>query len=483
MRAPDCPGLSSTPVRPVASPLRLIHSNGRAMPAPFEVLGRGALPSAFAVTELATAAIGTAALALADYTRERFGVRLPAVAVDRRLASFWFGAALRPRGWQVPAVRDAVTGDYPTRDGWLRIHANAPHHRAAALAVLGCDGSHDAAARAISRRSGQELEDALVAAHACAAVMRSRHEWSRHQQGLAVAREPLFHIMRHEAHCKPQSTHPPASGRDRHAWPSATASTARPLAGLRVLDLTRVLAGPVATRFLAGYGATVLRIDPPWWSEPGMVPEVTPGKRCAMLDLRQDGHLAQLKALLKRADVLVHGLRADALARLGLGEQERQALHPGLVDVCLDAYGWTGPWRYRRGFDSLVQMSNGIAHAGMLHFGKDRPTPLPVQALDQATGYLMAAAALRGLTERLRTGAGVATRVSLARTGELLKSALGGDDTPLAPETDADLSSSIEATEWGPAQRLRPPCVVEGAGMHWDSAASALRSAAPEWPE
>src|SRR5690606_14976535 len=153
------------------------------------------------------------------------------------------------------------------------------------------------------------------------------------------------------------------------------------LAGIRVLDLTRILSGPIATRFLAGYGADVLRIDPIDWDEPAVAPDVTLGKRRARLDLRSPEGKATFEHLLQQADVLVHGYRSDALEKLGLGETRRRELNPGLVDVCLDAYGWTGDWRARRGFDSLVQMSSGIAHAGMTLLNKPIPTPLPVQAL------------------------------------------------------------------------------------------------------
>ena len=231
---------------------------------------------------------------------------------------------------------------------------------------------------------------------------------------------------------------------------------ARPLAGLRVLDLTRVLAGPVATRFLAGFGAEVLRVDPPDWDEPGVVPDVTLGKRCARLDARTaDGH-ARLCELLAEADVLVHGYRPGALDGLGLTPARRQAIRPGLVDVSLDAYGWTGPWTGRRGFDSLVQMSSGIADAGMRRFGTDKPTPLPVQALDHGTGYILAASVLRGLALRRDTGRGQIARASLARTAALLAASGPGDaDGELRGPEAADFADDAEQTAWGPMRRLR----------------------------
>ena len=249
-----------------------------------------------------------------------------------------------------------------------------------------------------------------------------------------------------------------------------------------MLDLTRVLAGPVATRFLAGFGAQVLRIDPPGWDEPAIVPDMTVGKQCARLDLRRPEGRARLLDLLRDADIVVHGYRADALERLGLGAQVRRDVCPGLIDVRLNAYGFGGPWVDRRGFDSLVQMSTGIADAGMRALGRDRPTPLPVQALDHATGYLMAAAALRGLVQRLDTGRGGEVRASLARTAQLLADLEAPPAAePFEAAAEADWASPAEATAFGPLLRLRSPVQVGDTGLHWDSAAVALGSSPPQW--
>jgi crotonobetainyl-CoA:carnitine CoA-transferase CaiB-like acyl-CoA transferase len=256
----------------------------------------------------------------------------------------------------------------------------------------------------------------------------------------------------------------------------------RPLAGLRVLDLTRVLAGPVASRFLAGFGASVLRIDPPDWNEPAIVPEVTLGKRCARLDLRDDGGRAIFESLLAQADLLLCGYRSDALDRLGYDDAARRALAPGLIDVRLDAYGWSGPWARRRGFDSLVQMSSGIAEAGMRWKAANEPVPLPVQALDHATGYLIAAAAIRGVTLRLTRGRGAQARLSLARTAKwLTDEGEGVSSPPFAPENEGDVSPAIEVTAWGEARRLIPPLAIDGISMRWDSPAAELGSSKPAW--
>lgn len=312
----------------------------------------------------------------------------------------------------------------------------------------------------------EELEAAIVRAGGCAAVMRSLEEWAGHLQGRAIAAEPLIHWSE------------PASLGERRYDNGA----GRPLDGVRVLDLTRVLAGPVATRFLAAFGANVLRIDPPTWDEPGVVPEVTIGKRCAGLDLHDAHDRACFVHLLRSADILVHGYRPDALERLGFGKDERRKLNPGLIDIALSAYGWTGPWAGRRGFDSLVQMSAGIADIGMRREGAEKPVPLPVQALDQATGYLMAAAAARALLVKKTAGAVLSARLSLARTAHLLASTVSPAKPPVQPtETSDDLAPEIELTDWGPVRRLKFPVSMPAVTIGWSLPACRLRSSPASW--
>lgn len=424
------------------------------------------LPSCFPVTEIAVASISAASLALSELIGLNGGA--PSVAVDYRLASLWFGFSIVPQGWTMPAPWDTIAGDYQCEDGWIKLHTNAPHHKAAALAVLGCPASRDAVAHAVTNWQADALEQAIVEAGGCAAKLRERTEWKTHPQGKAVEQEALF-----------LSTPARASA----AW-SWHPSPARPLAGLRVLDLTRVLAGPVATRFLAGFGAEVLRIDPPAWDEPGVIPEVTPGKRCARLDLHAPADRQTFEQLLSKADILVHGYRANALERLGYGADTRQALRPGLIDVSLDAYGHSGPWSQRRGFDSLVQFSSGIAAQGMAWKHAQAPVSLPVQALDHATGYLMAAAAIRGVIARCRGEAPVQYRLSLARTAELLFAhASEPTDKPYGGIIQDDLGSLSEHTSWGPALRVRPPMSIQGAPMRFGRPAAALGSGDAAWGE
>ncbi|HJR29223.1 MAG TPA: CoA transferase [Pseudomonas sp.] len=425
---------------------------------PIPFTSSGALPSAFAVTDLACASIAAAGQAASELLHRQTG-RLPTVEVDRRLASFWFATSIRPVGWSVPPLWDPVAGDYATKDGWIRLHTNAPHHRAAAETVLGACADRAAMASKVARWAKSDLEQAVVEAGGCAAEMRSWEQWQAHPQGQAVNAEPLIQFS--------------ADGsQTAKSWQG---SVAQPLAGIKVLDLTRVLAGPIASRFLAGLGADVLRIDPPTWNEPGVVPEVTLGKRCARLNLHDKTDRAVFESLLKDADILLHGYRADALERLGYGIAQRQALAPGLIDVCLNAYGWSGPWQNRRGFDSLVQMSSGIADAGMHWKKADKPTPLPVQALDHATGYLMAASAIKLL------GQGGSARLSLARTAKLLIEHGSGTNEPLRAEDDHDQGMLVEQTPWGPAHRLQVPLKITGTPLQWALPAGELGSHRAQW--
>lgn len=429
--------------------------------------GVGSLQSAFPVTELASAchaAVGCALTRLIDPEDEQ----AIAVSVDRRLASVWFQESIKPIGWEIPGPWDSIAGDYLCRDGWIRLHTNAPMHRAAAQQVLGAHNDKITMAKAVLSWSTDELEETIVSVGGCAARMRSTTEWAEHPQGSAVKQEPLIDLQEHQAS-------PDLAG----ALPMAPE---RPLDGIKVLDLTRVLAGPVATRILAGYGAQVLRLDPPVWDEPGVVPSVTIGKRCARLDLRSSTGRALFVKLLSQADVLVHGYRYGALDGLGLDAASRRAISPGLIDVSLNAYGWHGPWSGRRGFDSLVQMSSGIAHAGMQWRGRESPVPLPAQALDHATGWLMAASAIRGLARRRHSGVPVTARLSLARTAALLVDhAENGADADIEPIGEADYSPETEHTTWGPAKRLKPALSVASAPMQWSTGAVALGTHSAEW--
>ena len=405
------------------------------------------LPSLFDVTGLATATVAVANLAAAELLAARNQEPVRSVTVDRRAAcaAFVCEHLFAPDGWKAPPIWDAIAGDYRTADGWIKLHTNYRSHRTAALGVLDiAEPDRDAVAATVAGWQGDALEHAVVSAGGCAAVLRTADAWAAHPHGAATTHEPPVAIR-----VAPGTT-------ARRLGPAR-----RPFAGVRVLDLTRVIAGPVATRFLAAHGADVLRIDPPGFEEvPALLPETTAGKRCASLDLQAEPDRARFDDLVAHSDVIVHGLRPGALAALGFDERDLRARNPGAVLATLDAYGWTGPWATRRGFDSLVQMSCGIAAAPT---AGAEPAPLPAQALDHGTGYLLAAAVARALAHRHHHGRGATIEASLLGTaGVLMRSAINRQDENVPAPMWDDRDTERRSTAWGPARAVPIPGSIDG---------------------
>ncbi|CAN5799344.1 CoA transferase [soil metagenome] len=458
------------------------------------------LPSVFDVTGFASAAAGAAALAVAELWATRTGSAVPAVSVDRvgACASFLGEALFQPVGWERPAIWDPIAGDYRCADGWIRLHTNYASHRDAALRALGLDptleADRDQVASLVAERSGDELEQAVVDAGGCAAVLRTAEQWRASPAGLATSGEAPVRL----GDPVPITG---GTGVDLGSPPGA-----RPLAGIRVLDLTRVIAGPVATRYLAAHGAEVLRIDPPGFAEVGaLLPETTLGKRCASLDLRDAADRARFEVLVATAHVVVGGLRPGALDGLGYGPAGLRALNPSIVTVSHDAYGWGGPWAGRRGFDSLVQMSTGIAAAGTaaarsaadrpaavaagaaavgttVGADGDRPVPLPAQALDHGVGHLLAAATCRALTRLVQTGAAAAVQGSLVgAANHLLAAPVDGGLAAEPVSWPADLLVPVD-TAWGPSRRVPLAGDIAAHPPSFAVAPAPLGTATPTWP-
>jgi crotonobetainyl-CoA:carnitine CoA-transferase CaiB-like acyl-CoA transferase len=449
------------------------------------IVGDEHLPSWFKVTDLAAESITAAGLML----QQRAGTYKQSIQVDRRLASFWFDKSIRPMGWELPPAWDSIAGNYQAKDGWVRLHTNAALHKQAALEVLACEDSREVVADIVKGWLADDLAEAVIKAGGVATAMRTPEQWLAHQQGKAVAAEPLIHWdllspqqNGTEVSIQNNSDEINSSTTECDIKKNQKINPVKPLEGIKVLDLTRILSGPIATRFLAAYGADVLRIDPPCWDEPSTAPEVTLGKRCAGLNLRDPNDKATFEKLLSEADLLVHGYRPSALAGLGYDSASLRKINPRLVDVSLCAYGWTGPWTTRRGFDSVVQMSCGISAYGMEQAGTEQPVSLPVQALDHATGYLIAAAAIHALNIRDSTGAIYSARLSLARTACLLMTQTSDPkSTKFSKETKRDIDPSVEATEWGDARRIRFPLNIENMPAKWNSPAVSLHSSASKW--
>ena len=424
------------------------------------------LPSTFPVTKVGTEVIAAATLAIAEYA----GWDEP-VALDTRHAA----AAVRSEryatvmGREPPPLWDAIAGDYPTTDGWIRLHTNYPHHRAAALRVLDVPEERDVVAKVVAEWEAVALETAIVTAGGCAAAMHTGAQWHRHAHGRELVGTAPLTVQR-------MGDGPPLE--------APRAGGDAPLAGLRVLDLTRVIAGPVASRFLSGWGAEVLRVEAPGHSDgTTLAIDVGIGKRSCGLDLRRAVDRAVFERLVGGADVVVHGYRPGALAGLGYPDDALAARRPGVVLASLSAYGPVGPWAGRRGFDSLVQMSSGIAAAGAEAAGVNRPNPLPCQLLDHATGYLLATGIMRARRRQRDEGGTWTVRASLARTAAWLW-ALPRVDALDTPEPTADETApwlETSATPWGDAVHVRPPGAIGERLPRYPRPPSRPRSDRPEW--
>jgi crotonobetainyl-CoA:carnitine CoA-transferase CaiB-like acyl-CoA transferase len=405
------------------------------------------LPSVYRVGSLASATIAATGLAAAEFHRLRTGRRQHVtVQMRRALASFRSERYLRVDGGPPPALRDPVTGFYETRDGrWIQLHTNFVHHLQGVLTVLGCENDPAAVAKAIRGWDGATLDQTLADAGLCAALIRTPDEWAALDQAKAVAGLPLFEIER-------IGDAPPEA--PRHA------DARRPLEGVRVLDLSRIIAGPVAGRALAQHGADVLMINGPHL--PNIAPLVIDngrGKRSAVVDLRDAAGRATLRGLAKDADVFLQAYRPGALAARGFGPEELARLRPGIVYVSVCAYGYEGPWAQRRGFDSLVQSASGIAFTERQAAGGDAPKHLPCQALDHATGYLAAFGAMAALARRATEGGSWHVRVSLAQTGRWLQSFGTMPDGWQAPDVTLDDVRDCLATvesEFGSVLGVQP---------------------------
>ena len=409
---------------------------------------RGHLPSRLPAEDTALACAGAALLAAAALdAQHRSGARLDRAHVA---AAFRSEAYLRLNGESAGPGFAPLSRFWPAADGWVRTHANYPWHADALLRALGTSGDPDSVAAVIAGLRAAEVENRVVGAGGVAAAVHGEKEWRAAPAGQAVAVAGL--VEGAEIGAAPPRRHP--------AGPL-------PASGLRVLDLTRVIAGPVATRYLAALGADVLRLDSPHRPElPLHAYDGLLGKRSALLDLATADGAARLHELLSGADILMHGYRPHALDRFGLTPDDLAERHPGLVVVSLSAWGSRGPWGGRRGFDSIVQAACGIAMAesadGM------RPGAMPCQLLDHGTGYLCAAAALRALDRQAARGGTQFRELCLARTASwLLSQDRTADPAVTRPDRGEEAwLTTIDGAD-GPVTTVLPPGQLGGAGFGW----------------
>ena len=428
------------------------------------------LPSSFRVAAAAQVSIAASALAAAEIWKMRKG-QAQEVAVDMRHAVVECRSEryLRVDNKPPPPAWDAIAGVYKVSDGFVRLHTNFPHHRDAVCKVLDCKAERATVQAALMQWKGEAFETAAYANGGVVAFMRSHEKWSATPQAKALAGLPLISITKiGEAAPKP--------------WPPGK----RPLAGIRVLDLSRVIAGPVAGRTLAAHGADVLLVSGPELPAiPWLTIDTGRGKLTSFVELKNEEGRATLRDLLMEADIFSQGYRPRALASLGFSPEDAARINPGIIYVTLSAYGHAGPWAERRGFDSLVQTTTGFNHAEGQAAGIDGPKELPAQMLDHATGYFMAFGAMMAKARQAREGGSWHVQVSLAQTGRWLwnlgRVTDGLDTRDITGEAVMPFIETMDSG-FGVLQSVRHSAVLSKTPAFWARPAMPLGSHPPQWP-
>ena len=434
------------------------------------------LPTPFRIGETSAAALAAVGLAVSDLWALRTG-RRQEIELDTRqaTASLRSGHYLKMDGADVSTERNTIMGVYPARNGrWSYLHCNFPNHRGAALSVLGVPEDREAVRKAVAQWDALELEEAIIAAKGAGGMVRTMDEWAKHPQAAAIASLPLMEIVK-----------------IGESAPEKLPDGSRPLSGTRVLDLTRVLAGPTCARTLAEHGADVLKITGAHLPNIGYQEYDTGhGKLSAHLDLRESKDVETLRGLVRETDVFSQGYRPGTLGGRGFSPEALAKLRPGIVFVSLCAFGHVGPWASRRGFDTVVQTVSGITSRQGELFPGTSPGPqfYPVSAIDYLTGYLMALGAMVALARRAREGGSWLVRISLAQTGRWL---VGRGQVPEAQLKDVPKEfTAPELERWSttsdtPVGRLRhlgPVVRLSQTPPRWARPSVPLGYHEPVWP-
>ncbi|MBV9661672.1 MAG: CoA transferase [Acidimicrobiales bacterium] len=425
------------------------------------------LPCAYPVGEAAAAVLAAVGVAAATVWHDRTGMAQPvSVDVVRAAAAIHAHRLQRLDGRPVENVPwKPVVGYERCADGrWVELCGPFPHLIDGTLGVLGCTNQADDITAAVARWPSAELEEALAAAGQCGVVARTAEEWQAHPQGRAVS-----------------SLGPVSVERIGDSPPEPfTPGGPAPMAGIGVLDLTRILAGPVQGRHLADLGADVLLVNSPKLiNVKDSLVETGHGKRSALLDLDDPGDQATLRNLVPGADVFADGYRAGALEARGFGADDLAALRPGIISVSMSCYGDIGPWRSRRGFEPIAQAATGIATT---LGGTGKPEGLPGTVCDYMTGCLAALGTIAALRRRAVEGGSYRVRVSLSQTAMWLES-LGAVCDPARSRGLGDLSSWTvsETTAYGHLEHLLPPIELGATPLYWRRTAVPPGTDAPIW--
>ncbi len=358
-----------------------------------------------------------------------------------------------------------ITQPWPTKDGrWFLPHFGLPNLRERVLRVLGCEPNANSVAAAVSEWNAMDLEAALNEARACGAMVRTNEEWMASPHGQALAAKPIVEIIKIA---------------DGDPEPFITGD--RPLSGIKALDLTRILAGPIAARTLAEHGADVLMVTSKELPQiPHHVMDTGHGKRSCYLNLKDASDASTLKRLVAQADVFSQGYRPGTMQKLGFGPEDLAEIRPGIVCVSISCFGADGPFSHRAGWEQVAQTVTGICHEGM----PDRPALLPAAACDYTTGYLAAYGVLLALARRATEGGSYHVRASLCQSGMFIyrqgNVAYDEPDMDLTTEELKKLRIDTEPAS-GPLRHLGPVLRMSETPPRWVLPTPVLGGDIPEW--
>ncbi len=464
----------------------VMEIRGKGMPENDAVKITGADPvfsTPFKLGETCASVLAGVGVAVSDIWELKTG-RRQNVAIDARHAA----AALRstlymqrpgPDGAFAPVVNDnheamlKITQPWPTKDGrWFLPHFGLPNLKERVLDVLGCEPTPESVSKAVAQWHALDLEAAIDKARACGGMVRSNAEWLAHPHGQALKAKPIVEIFK-------------IADSDPEPFPMGDGSqNDRPLSGIRALDLTRILAGPIAARTLAENGADVLMVAAehlPQIDEHVM--DTSHGKRSCFLNLKAADGAARLTELARGADVFSQGYRPGMLEDLGFGPADLAKIRPGIVYLSISCFGAGGPFSHRGGWEQVAQTVTGLCHDGGDGSG-NQPGLLPAAACDYTTGYLGAYGVLLALARRAREGGSYHVRVSLCQSGMFIyrqgKTAFAEPNMDLTnSERDALCIDTQPAL--GPLRHLGPILQLSETHPHWTRPTPVLGGDAPEW--
>ncbi|MDB5954807.1 CoA transferase [Ramlibacter sp.] len=477
---------TSPAIAPAFEELMIIRGQGAAPAGEAAVQGRDPFhPTPLRVGDTTAAVLAAVGVAANDVWQQRAGKRQQ-VRVSQRHAAATVrtvdytrarNAAGAYEHVQIPQAMAhmlTVTQPWPTRDGrWFLPHLNLPHLSQRVLDVLKCDSTPEAVRAAVASRDADALEEAIAAARACGGTIRSAEEWLAHPQGRYLAGRPVVEVDRVGTAPAP-------------AWLPLPAAGARPLSGVRVLDLTRILAGPVGGRTLAELGADVLMVTSDHLPQtPEHVRDTSHGKRSCFLDLRRPADAERLRALVAEADVLVNGYRPGRIASLGFDENTLWRLNPGLVQVQVSCYGSGGPWADRAGWEQVAQAVSGVCDTQGRLTGAGQPKLVFAPVCDYTTGYLTAYGALLALGRRGREGGGWRVHTALCGAAMLVQrqGLVEGFAEATGKLTEQELAPLLvqESGSYGELRTLGPALQLSETPPHWDKPTPRLGGDRPEW--